>query len=132
MNRFVELTAIDLDKETRWLRELARQQAEASEGRAVNFRDVDFSEDDLERPIAQSEEAPAPDADTDLSNPPEGVYTSILVFENDIRELYPRRGDRQGTRIVYRSGAARPVKESYAEVKAAFAALANQPGVAHD
>lgn len=119
-NRCFELTAIDLQKEQRWLEELRRSQS-------VNpARDVDFEEDDLERPIPEAQEAPAPDADADLSNPPEGVYSPILVFENDIREIYPRRGNRSGTRIVYRSGAARPVKEAWEVVKAMFVSVVTE------
>ena len=68
-------------------------------------------------------EATAPAVALDISNPPAGVYSPIMVFENDLREYYPRRGERSGTRLVYRSGAARPVKETYEEVKAKFATL---------
>lgn len=125
MNRFVDLTAINLSAESEWMRNLRS-------GSATAFRDIDFSEDDLEREMPQAEEAPAPDVDVDVSNPPAGVYTPIMVFENDVREIYPRRGNRVGTRIVYRNGAARPVKESFAEVKAAFAALGRQVGEASD
>lgn len=117
MNRAITLTAIDLDAEKEWLNNLRRASQPAA------FRNVEFAEDDLERPIVEDDEAPAPAANLDLSNPPNGVYSEILVFENDIREIYPRRGDRTGTRIVYRSGAARPVKESFADVKAKFSAI---------
>jgi hypothetical protein len=113
-NRAFQLTAINLALEERWLTDLRNN-------RATNFREVDFAEDDLERPIPQAEEAPAPDTGVDLSNPPAGVYETILVFENDIREIYARRGRRTGTRIVYRSGAARPVKETLAQVMAMLA-----------
>jgi hypothetical protein len=115
-NRCFRLTAINLRLEERWLTDLRNNRATTS------FREVDFVEDDLERPIPQAEEAPAPDSGVDLSNPPAGVYEPVLVFENDIREVYARRGGRFGTRIVYRSGAARPVKESFAEVSAMLAA----------
>ena len=120
-NRSVELTAIDLSKESAWLNALRRNAQPAA------FREVEFSEDDLERPVTtgteEEETVAAPAAPLDTSNPPEGVYSPIMVFENDLREYYPRRGERSGTRLVYRSGAARPVKESYDEVKAKFAAL---------
>jgi hypothetical protein len=117
-NRCFTLTAINLELEKRWLANLRNN-------RVTNFREIDFAEDDLERPIPQAEEAPAPDADVDMSNPPAGVYEEILVFENDIREIYRRRGGRNGTRIVYRSGAARPVKEGFDYVKA----LLQQAGI---
>ena len=121
-NRSVELTAIDLPKERDWLNAQRRNAQPAA------FREVEFNEDDLERPMTtgaedEGDDTPSTEAPIDFSNPPSGVYSPIMVFENDLREYYPRRGERSGTRLVYRSGAARPVKESYEEVKAKFAAL---------
>ena len=127
-NRFVQLTAINGKREAVWLSSLARSQ------QPPEFREVEFNEDDLERPINDDEgddapEAAAPAAITvDMSNPPAGIFSPIAVAENDIREMYPRRGDvagvpRVGTRIVYRSGQPRLVKETFEEVTAMFAAL---------
>lgn len=126
MNRPIELTAIDGKKETAWLNDLRR--AAQPEG----FREVDFDEDDLERPVNEDEESETPAAPAtplDTSSPPAGVYSPIMVFENDLREIYPRKGDRagMGSRIVYRSGANRRVKESYEEIKAKFAAMNEAP-----
>jgi hypothetical protein len=100
MAKMIELTAIDLDKEG--------QQA---------YHNV-VALDDLERPVA----TPA-DPDTD-------PYFPITVNVDDVREYYPRHGQvngrpRIGTRIVYMNGAARPVKETYDEVKAKFASVNN-------
>lgn len=116
--RFVELTAIDLNAERSWLRAVA----EATSGGA---RTVDFDEDDLEQPLRDPDEgtAPAPAASTDPATAPAGTYYAIAVFESDLREFYARKGNRTGTRLVYRNGAARPVKETYNDVKAKFAAL---------
>jgi hypothetical protein len=130
MNRSVELTAIDLGKEAAWLNDLRRA------AQPAEFRNVEFVEDDLERPIQSSDENDEGEESTgvtvpagvDQSSPPPGVFYPIQVFENDIREYYTRRQEgRVGTRIVYRSGAARPVRETYEQVKTLFAAL---PGVA--
>lgn len=117
--RFVELTAIDLRKEKEWL--LAQRQTSSS---AV--RELDFNEDDLEMPIQgeEIEEVVATvAAASDPSLAPDGMYYTIAVFEGDLREFYARKGSRTGTRLVYKNGAARPVKEAYAEVKKLFAAL---------
>ncbi len=127
-NRFVQLTEINLNVERTWLNDLVRNTQPAG------FREVEFNEDDLERPTGSDgdNDEPAPaeasPATVDTSNPPSNMLSPIAIFENDIREFYPRRGSiagvpRVGTRIVYRSGAARPVKETYEEVKAMFAAL---------
>lgn len=134
MNLFVELTAIDVHKEDQWYLDMerTRNQALANSG----SRDVDydeFDEDDLENAI-NPEGAPAEDTDegaepgtvaeTPTINPPAGTFYSTMVFENDIREIYGRRHrqNRPGSRIVYRSGQPRLVKETYEEIKAKFAA----------
>jgi hypothetical protein len=123
MNRSVELTAIVRSVETQWLNDLRRAQ------QPTNFRNVEFNEDDLERETDDDEEEiVAPSAPLDTSNPPTGMTFPITVFENDLREYYGRRSDRagMGTRLVYRSGQSRVVRESYEEVKAKFAALGDQ------
>jgi hypothetical protein len=109
----LEFTAIDLDKEKAWRRakEAARATALAS------FRAVEFAEDDLEQPVAQSAEQEV------IVPEPEGLYFPVTVNPLMLREYYPRRNDLVGTRLVYKSGAARPVKELYAEVKAKIDAL---------
>ncbi len=56
-NRCFTLTAINLELERRWLTDLRNN-------RTTNFREVDFAEDDLERPIPQAEEAPATELNT--------------------------------------------------------------------
>lgn len=50
--------------------------------------------------------------------PPTPQTFSVAINVDDIREYYPRKGNRPGTRVVFRNGAARPVMESYAEVRA--------------
>jgi len=111
MLKFIELTAIDLDIER-------------------NFRSPDEALqpetqlDDLEQPVAGPAPTPAPAGD------PPGLYFPISVKAEDIREYYPRKAEnngtpRVGTRIVYENGSARPVKETYAEVKAKLASLNN-------
>lgn len=100
----IEVMAVNTRMETEWLR--------AQQGAA--FRAVDFEEDDLEMATGQSEPVTA------STGVPEGMYFKVTVFTNDVREFYARKDNRQGTRIVYRSGAARPVKQSYDQVLAAF------------
>jgi hypothetical protein len=75
------------------------------------------TEEDLEQPIAATPVAPATE---DAFPPPSGVYYPCAVNPDDVREFYPRKGARTGTRIVFKNGAARPVRELFAEVKAAF------------
>lgn len=135
MNICVELTAVDIAKENAYYQLMARARQNAlavAGGRAVDLNEDDFDEDDLEREINPDGE---PDEDTDEgaeagapaiepSVPvPAGMYHPTLIFENDIREIYPRRHaqNRPGSRIVYRSGAPRIVKETFEEVKAKFA-----------
>jgi hypothetical protein len=73
-------------------------------------------EDDLELPV-DGEESPAPAA------PPQAETYPITVNIDDIREYYPRRRGRSGTRLVFKNGAGRPVTEAYDVVKAKIAAL---------
>lgn len=98
----IELTAAD------WRSESASQ-GDASAGPALHV----VGEDDLEREVV--EEIPQPAPQTFL----------VTINVDDIREFYPRKGSRPGTRIVFRNGAARPVKESYADVRAKIAAARN-------
>ena len=56
------------------------------------------------------------------------VTTTEITKETDvavdqIRNYYPRKGDRVGTRIMFRSGSALPVKETMAEVRARIQAV---------
>jgi hypothetical protein len=100
----IELTAIDLDLER------AQQYPNAP---------VDTGEqqlNDLEQPIT---EAAAPAAE------PKSILFLVTINTADVREFYPRKNGRTGTRIVYMNGAARPVQEPYAEVVAKFASLNN-------
>jgi hypothetical protein len=136
MNIFVELTAVVGSIENEWYRqqERARRNTTAlASGRAVDLDEDAFDEDDLEReinpdgePDTDTDEGAAPDAPTiDPNIPvPAGMYYSVDVFENDIREIYARRHaeGRPGSRIVYRSGAPRIVKETLEEVRAKFKA----------
>lgn len=111
----IELTGIDLDKEKFWKR--AKEQARTSA--SASFRQVEFVEDDLEQPIAQdAAEVIVPEIPE-----PAGLYFPVTINPLMLREYYPRRNDLVGTRLVYKSGAARPVKELYDEVKAKIAAL---------
>jgi hypothetical protein len=50
---------------------------------------------------------------------------TIINPEERIRSFGPRKGNRQGTRIVFMSGAGLPVKESPDEVMAALQSLSN-------
>lgn len=106
MKKSVELTAVNLELED----EMSRPAPQVSAGEQL---------DDLERPVAE-----APPAVTEVGEP-ESLYFPVTIYEDDIREFYPRKKGKTGTRIVYKNGAARPVKETYAEVKDKFAALNN-------
>lgn len=113
MSKSATLTAIDLEMEKDHLRRL---RTNISVGSRV------LSEDDLEQPITEPPAAPQPAPEV-----PEGVYYPIQVYQDDLREYYPRRPSRDGqirvgTRLIYRNGAARPVKETFEEVKRLFAA----------
>lgn len=109
----VELTAVDTNIETRFLAGLQQQQNVSQESA------LDFDTDDPDE--AGYAEAPTTPVSAE---PPAGMYFPVMVFDVDLREYYPRKEGREGTRLVYRNGAARIVKETFAEVKAAFAAAA--------
>lgn len=47
-------------------------------------------------------------------------YKPVVVMVDQIRNFYPRKADRVGTRIMFRNGAALPVKETIEEVEAAI------------
>ena len=102
----VELTAVD------WRRE---EEARAERG----YTSVTDHEDDLERPMEHDFPPllPAPEIQT----------FPVSIPLEAIREYYPRRPGRDGslrtgTRIVFLNGSARPVQETYDEVKAKIAA----------
>lgn len=120
---FIEVTAIDAPKEKAFLRQ--QQQAALASGRSAG-RVVEFDEDDLEQPLTRDPDEidtptpPPPPA----GEPPAGVYWPCTIFLSDIREMYPRKGGAVGTRIIYRSGAFRLVRETYDEVKAKVVAAA--------
>jgi hypothetical protein len=134
MNLSVELTAIVGGIENAWYQQMERARRNATAlagGRAVDISEDAFDEDDLERevnpngePDEDTDEGPATAAPAIDPNVPEpaGMTYAVLVFENDIREIYARRHaqNRPGSRIVYRSGAPRIVKETYEEIKAKF------------
>jgi hypothetical protein len=107
MPNFVTLTAVDDAREKTWLHTLE----------AIANRALDLDEDDLELPITNGTANPAIPPATEA---PEGVYWPVDINPDDVREYYPRREGRSGTRIVYKNGAARPVRESIAEVRAAL------------
>ncbi len=92
MPHLVELTAIDWRNEN----------APASPQLRV------VGEDDLEQPV---EEATPPAAQ------PQAETYPITVNLDDLREYYPRRRGKPGTRLVFKNGAGRPVVEEYAVVK---------------
>lgn len=103
----IELNAIDLDLE----------RAQMSPASAAAEQHDEQETDDLENPV-ESAPAAAP------AEPP-SIFFPITINPEDVREFYPRKRGRVGTRIVYKNGAARPVKELYAEVVAKFASLNN-------
>ena len=49
----------------------------------------------------------------------------VAIDPEQIREFYPRRYDRPGTRLVFRNGAGCPVTETYEQVVATFNGLHN-------
>jgi len=98
----LEFTAIDL--------ELEDQQSRPAQA-------PEMQEDDLGRPIA-----PEPTAPTE----PVSIYYPITVNPEEMREFYPRKKGKQGTRYVLKNGgAALILKETYDEVAAKFASLNN-------
>lgn len=108
MSKFIELTAINLDLEKDFLR---------LQGATQRPRIVDAD-------LADEAEAAVP-APTGPVTEPEGLYYPVMVAVDDIREFYPRRSSentpRSGTRVVFKNGAATPVKEDFAAVKAKIA-----------
>lgn len=64
-------------------------------------------------------------ADTDEpgENQPTEVVVPVTINPINIRAFYPRREQRPGTRITFSDGGGFVVKESYAEVRAALAAV---------
>jgi hypothetical protein len=123
MIKYIELTAIDTEKENSWM----ASQRQSTIGRELeideaNADDGDEELDDLEQPMrapvvsdAATQAAPTPTPGL----VPAGVYFPVTIFLAEVREFYPRKGNRNGTRIVSPNGAARLVKETYAEVSAA-------------
>lgn len=107
---YMTLTAVDIKKETAFIR--AQQRAGDQ-----NFRAVEIDEDDLEQPVDPDEADEVPAAPTPGLEPA-GMYFPVTVFFSELREFYQRKGGKPGTRIVYRNGAARIVKEVYSEVQA--------------
>lgn len=99
MPHLVELTAID------WRNE---QQPAGPQLRVVG-------EDDLEQPTEEGEISAA-------AAPAQATTYPITVNIDDLREYYPRRRGRNGTRLVFKNGAGRPVTETYDAVKAKIAA----------
>jgi len=115
MAKFIELMAIDRKKEEQWIRQ--------QEG-AQRLRELDFAEDDTmasDDPDERIEGEVPPTAPATPGLEPAGLYTPIAIFAHDVRAFYPRKGSKPGTRIVYHGGAAQLVKESFADVKTAFA-----------
>lgn len=114
--KFVPLTAIDTRKEATWI----RQQQAANN---ASFRNVEIDEDDLERPNARDPDE-ADEVSTEEVAPglePAGLYFLIDVNVEDLREYYPRKGGKTGTRMVFKNGAARIVKELIADVRTKIA-----------
>lgn len=109
------LTAIQLNLEASYLNSAGIAQSPSG------ARDLDF--DDLEQPVMAADTVATNQAvAAAMANAPVGVYFPIAINAEDIREFYPRKGARSGTRIVLKNGAARPVKELFTEVQAAFEA----------
>lgn len=110
MRKFIELVAIDLASE-RAVDEYNRMQASSSSHLRV------VGEDDLEQPVTEAvEPAPAPQL----------VTHAITIYEDQIREFYPRKRGKEGTRIVLiNGGSAWIVQETYDEVKAKLHGLNN-------
>lgn len=103
--KFVNLTAVNLQVE--------RSQMEETITSAPATEIID----DLELPITALRGG--------VATPAPELFYPVSINIDFIRNYYPRKGDRPGTRIVYPNGAAEIVKESYAEVKAAISSLNN-------
>lgn len=104
MAKFVKLTGINLETE----KEYNRLVRAAQRPRVI---DADLSD-------AEDVAVAAP---TGPVTEPEGLYFPILIDVEDVREVYPRQpeedGPRYGTRVVFKNGAARPVKEAFDDVE---------------
>ena len=126
------LTAIDYATENAWY---ARQETErraqeyitGSLGSREIDNDDDFNVDDLEIPVTTlpSPENDEPDEDPSTSTAPMGepdprMFSPRAVPVSSIREFYPRKRGRKGTRIVFLNGAAVLVKEEFETVVAKF------------
>ena len=57
--------------------------------------------------------------------PPTVDTSPMMVNVEQIREIYERRDNRPGTRIVFTNGAGWPVTESYDEVRAKINGVSN-------
>lgn len=127
MTKMIQLTAIDSDRETSWLRQIGVNAArEADENSRDLDDDSDFTDDELDRAPARTaapQPAPTRQVIADPATAPEGTYFPVMVNPEDLREFYPRRDGRTGTRLVYKNGSARPVRETFADVVAALAAI---------
>jgi hypothetical protein len=110
--KFVTLMAIDTRKEATFI----RQQQAANN---ASYRNVEIDEDDLEQPTSrdpdEADEAPAEETAPGLE--PAGLYFAVDVNAEDLREYYPRKGGKTGTRLVFKNGAARIVKELMPDVR---------------
>jgi len=104
MNKFVELTAIILNKEEPLVPEFAQEPIE----------------DDLERTVVQLR-TPVPPENMAEAGDALPTYP-VMINPDKVREFYPRKRANYwpGTRIVFDNGAAVITKEDYANVKAAF------------
>ena len=47
-------------------------------------------------------------------------FKPVVIAVDQIRNFYARKGDREGTRIMFRNGSACPVKETLEQVEAAI------------
>lgn len=116
--KMIEVTAIDL---------MAEKTAYGAmlEASGVGYPAMQQGEeDDLEQPISPAPAA-APATCAPFATPESACFPAMICLD-DVREFYPRQGGwRQGTRIVFKNGAARPVKETYDEIKAKFASFNN-------
>jgi hypothetical protein len=98
----IELTAVD------WRNEPSPAQAQPQ---------LRVVENDLEQEVEEEATHDFPGQ----PQPADNTYP-ITVNLDDLREYYPRRRGRSGTRLVYKNGAGRPVQESYTDVRAKIAA----------
>lgn len=87
---------------------------------AVNWRNEPAPSDGPQLRVVGEDELEQPVEEEVTPSQPETYPVTINVY--DIREYYPRRRGRVGTRVVFKNGAARPVTEAYADVRAKIAA----------